>query len=521
MRDDWKRIIELERRQRKNAYEIGSLERTVKAAKEKLKLVDQALPPTIISGGGGGGSNIIRWAKDFCMAVVFDTYPTIDAAQSENPTKDADSLEAAIHALETGLFLPSEIQTNADPENYALTGSQSVAYEDDSKLWQAMYIGGEYRTNVVAEIASEHLSRVGMHFQCGWFPDASASLATDQPEPDEVLDVTKKYVPGANGERAFYVTGDYESVTDLPSWDSLYGSLRNAELGEINTSSGSAGRLFTTDSAPFNTFSRITKWVSFWIYDDEGMRRALAYLACHHDPYDGDALVTPFAFSTGPKRDTVGSYLLPGIVNAYMTGIAGVTPPSANDFFDNLNGSELPAELFVSWGSTCEDAEPPIGGEDPEDWEDFCTAITAASATFLKIPGLTIKFNGTELFGESLGTYSTQPTISFEFAPRLKDFLDANPDVVLRYEFAGRCDDGGPFSPITQADYINDGFSFIPPRNTTCDGRDSVTENFLQVIMEAEPPRNLFEDECCTPYASHCSVSSLETDQIVWYIDPP
>jgi hypothetical protein len=517
MRDDWKRIIELERRQRKNAYQLNSLERTVKAAKEKLKLADQAVP-TIISGGGGGGSNIIRWAKDFCMAVVFDTYPTIDAAYSENPTKDADSLEAAIHALETGLFLPSEIQTSSDPEYYELTGYQSVYYEDESKLWQFMAINGEYRTNVVTEIASEHLSRVGMHFQCGWFPDASASLTTDQPDPDDVLDVTKKYVPGANPERAFYTTGSYDSVTDLPSWDALYGSLRNAELGAINLQS--IGRQFTTDFAPFNIFYRIAKWVSFWIYDDEGMRRSLAYLACHHDPYDGDALVTPFAFSTGPKRDTVGSYLLPGIVNAYISGIAGVTPPNANDFFDNLNGSELPAELFVSWGSTCEDAEPPIGGEDPEDWEDFCAAITAASATFVKIPGLTIKFNGTEIYLDTLGTYLEQPTITFEFAPRLKDYLDANPDVSITYDFEAICGHV-PAQAIYDAGEVTDGFSIIFPRNTNCDSRPIETENHLTVKMEASPSRYLFQDECCTPYASHCSVSSLTSYQIIWYLDPP
>ena len=527
MRDDWKRIIELERRQRKNAYQLNSLERTVKAAKEKLKLVDQALPPTIISGGGGGGSNIIRWAKDFCMAVVFDTYPTIDAAYSENPTKDADSLEAAIHALETGIFIPPEIlSTSGEYSSRYITGSHTVYYPTDSTMWQFMSIGFRYSSYVIEEIRSPHLRDVGGAFTCGWFPTESAIVQSSLEDPDDILDVTKKYVPGVSPFRSRYASGSYTSVADLPSWDAFGTVLYSAEAyggtSEDPTNFTPYGS-YLLGSDPDNTLSRITKFVEFWTYDDEGLKRSLKTLAYHHSPYEhadieGDDIryVTgirePYKYTSGPKRGTTGSYLIPAIGAQYK---------ATNDTTTNVIDTFGTAELFVSWGSTCEDAVPPITDDTPDDWEDFCAAITAASATFLKIPGLTIKFNGTELFGESLGTYSTQPTISFEFAPRLKDFLDANPDVVLRYEFACRCDDGGPFSPITQADYINDGFSFIPPRNTTCDGRDSVTENFLQVIMEAEPPRYMFEDECCTPYANHCSVSSLETDQVVWYIDPP
>lgn len=511
MRDDWARLIELERRQRRNQYELNALERTVKQAKEKLRLSDAALPPTIISGGGGGSSNVLRWAKDFCMAVVFDTYPEIDTAHSENPTKDAASLDAAVHALETGLFLPSEIQTGTDPEGYQVTGSQSIYYQDDARLWQYMSIGGSYSANVVDEIESVHLARVGMRFLCGWFPDAAATIETDQTDPDQTQSVANRYVPGANPERAFYTTGDYDSVLDLPSWDSLYGSLRSAELGSIDASTGSIGMGFTTGSAPFNYFYRITKWVSFWTYDDEGLRKALRYIACHHKPYDGDELITPWKFAEGPKRSTVGSYLLPATIGAYGFTI----DPTASEFFDALGT----AELFVSWGSTCEDAVPPITDETPDDWEDFCAAITAASSTWTKIPGLKVFMNGTEIFGDTLGNYPDPPTMTFEFAPRLQQYLDDNPDVNIYVSYELRCDPGPANMQPTSDVIVGPETELVPPRNSTCAGtKDTYVQ--LVITMKASPSRSLFDDICCTPYALHCSLGSLVSSTLEYYIDP-
>jgi len=532
MRDDWARIIELERRQRKNSYELNAIERTVKAAKEKLKLADQALPTVLnpCSGGGGGTSNVIRWAKDFCMAVVFDTYPEINPGYSENLTKDTESLADAIHALETGVFIPPEYYLS-ETDQYVLSGGDRVYYQTDSQMWQFMSVGASYATRHIDEIASPHLKNVRCSFSCGWIPSGGAEMATSQYDPDDIVNVVSRYVPSVSPRRIFYSAGSYTSVTDLPNWDVLFPTLYSPEFFGVDI----FGRYYDPVSPMqgfVNLFQVTTKAVEFWTYDAAGMKKHLRTLAYHHSPYEltyvGEVLEaitlrTPYKHTTGPKKGTTGSYLLPAFGSAYGIFVSSGGSGVSGEFFafDSEIGSRFGvAELFVSWGSTCEDAVPPIDDDTPEDWEDFCAAITAASATFLKIPGLTIKFNGTALTTSVLGSYFSQPTIEFEFAERLQEYLDANPDVFLTYDFTAICT-YVPHAPIYGSGIITNGLTIVFDRNTTCDGRSEITEYTLVVKMEATPARDLFHDICCVPYGTHCGTEVLQSDQIEWYLDPP
>lgn len=504
MNDD--RIREIERRLMRADEALRETQRKAAAAIDTANMLfvggsgNSAIPG---GGGGGGGSGVtlFRWASRFCFKVVFDTEPTLNAGASLNTTQDGLSLAAAIEALETPLeAFPYIEQKNSDGEvqNIIATSDNSQYKQSGGPSWSFFRTSGEY------SIDTTHIRSVGWAFQCGAFPYGGGILTvyiddTGDPPPwaTETANVEGKYVPCVFRNA---VADEHDVVEPcLTPFDQFF------------TIDGK-GNWFYGFPMGDNV---LAKWVDFAFYRADGSRAGYRRLTYFRQVYEPSSPPVepwePYAFDDGPAYGTTGFYQFTasGVQRTIQGG-------SSSGFLSSLGV----ADVYVAWGeeSNCSDVLPPVN-EPIEDWEDFCAAVTAASATFNKIPGLTIKFNGTTITDEVLGTYVDPPTITFEFSDRLVDYLEANPDVYIMHQWTRICGGGGSTHPQSGAGVVVNGGELVIDRNTVCGGTET-TEVLLDIKMEASPVRNLFDDICCTPYATHCSVTSLETDQITFEIDP-
>ena len=506
MRDHNVRIVELERRQARLEAELREAEAASRFAVSKSREITTNVPKPR-DCGTAGTSSILRWAQDFCFKVIFDTEPTLNSTGSQNVTKDTDALEAAIYALETSTRAPARIVTETDdPANKVSEHyfSQSVHWQDSDKPWQIMYAYGSFNASVIPEIDSEHLWKIGFAFACGWFGDPGATIEIDDDAETGTVSAANRFVPCV----APYYQGD-----DIGDWDDWIGWLTNANTEEgIIESTGVQAKPIGT-SYPWQSVLtyRLTKFVDFAYYDASGGRRGWRRLAYHRDMFDDGDIRSPYLFTEGPEHGTTGAYQFPAFHQ-----VANLTGPFTSGSFIDSPGS---AEVYVSWGSTCELPVPPITDDEPADWEDFCAAITNSSTLWTKIPGLTVFADGTPITNAAGGTYSNPPELTFQFSPRLQDFLDDNPDVSVIVEYGVRCDPP-PFEPeLTSPVAISDGYTVTPPRNTTCSGTKNTIVT-LDIKLTASPARNLFDEICCTPYGTHCSVTEIIADSLEYDIEP-
>lgn len=506
MRDDHARLIELERRQRKLAADMASLRQDARNVAQKTKSATSSPGTTVVIGGTG--SNVIHWAHEFCFQVIFDTEPTLDTGVSLNPTLDAASLADAITALETSTAVPAYVIVDGGlGDDYAYWHSgHSIFREADSRPWQLFQTSGSYSPSASESWYSTHIHEMGWAFGCGWFPESGSLIENDGIGSDSgTQDIAGKFVPCV-GRR-------YVGASQLVSWDAwspVHSEYTPDFRGNIKTS-------FLYPSTPILDGSyvwlRLTKWVRFRKYAASGDPLGYWILAYHRNLFDDGEVVAPYAFTEGPKYGTTGSYQFDAFGMQYYGN--GDDPEVENVLLDSLGV----ADVKVIWGASCDTPEPPVTSE-PEDWSDFCAALAAASSTWNPIAGLTISFDGTDITTDSLGTYADPPIIAFSFSDRLAEYLAANTDVYLTYEWSARCTNT-PFSPITETGVISNGMAFATPHNTTCDGRPEQTEAQLVVRMRAYPSRYMFEDECCSPFSTSCSVSELLINYVSYTVDPP
>lgn len=505
MNDLYARVIELERRNARMSFELQSAQNEMASLENGIRT--QAQLPT-----GGGGSTVVtsnpilKWANDFCFKVDFGTEPTFSSSGSENPTLDAAAFANAVAALATSTRAPARIISTDGSIHVSsdLLFDQTVYWEGGTKPWQLMRAYARCQASLFAGIDSTHLWNIGWGFQCGWFDDPGAEIEFFDAGTDPVS-ASNRFVP--------CVIPRYEG-DDIGDWYENKGALVDVvgtDLGRIDwTGLVVMDNQGTPTYFPLTAGYRLTKWVSFAYYDSSGGRRGWRYLAYTRDLVDGSGdVLAPYLFADGPKDGTIGAYQFP----AY--GVRGNITGSGGSGFTSSLGT---ADVYVSWGTSCDVPVPPITDEEPDDWGDFCASITASSSLWTKIPGLTVKANGTTITSPTLGNYASPPVISFEFSARLQDYLEANPDVSITYSYGVRCDPP-PFNPQTGSGTATHGSTVTPPRNTTCAGTKD-TQVTLDIKMEASPSRNLFTDECCTPLGLHCSVTVLNADVMEYYIDP-
>ena len=295
MRDDWARIIELERRQRKNSYELNALERTIKAAKEKLKLADQALPPTILSpGGGGGGGAGFRWETRYRIRCIFNTAPTFSSAGSDNAALDGASFDAAVDFLsqwhEFEYWTYPEFPDPAFRIAYHYHGLAYSVYhnvgdtidDSDCQRWEVFGI------SAFKKIDATHLTYYRAVGSFSYFPDSyKIVVGADETE----YTGSNKYVPDVTRDR--FGTSPYWDTANDDNWYDRY--------PEVTMKDWSSSYAVTNKEVTYNAYDE---------YDEFDRTRTLRFARKVIDdmteqPFD------PFVFSYGPEAGTTGSYTFP------------------------------------------------------------------------------------------------------------------------------------------------------------------------------------------------------------------
>lgn len=506
MNDVHARLLELERRQSQRSYALQQIGSELLSLENDVRT--QAQQPAQTGGGTAtpaGPINLLKWANEFCFKVDFGSVPTFSSAGSNNATLDAAAFSNAVAALAASTRAPARYLLGGDLGQYGYPFSQSVYWQDGEKPWQMMLSYGEVGAWNYPDVDPTYLWNIGWSFQCGWFPHSEATLYNQDPHIDpEYVDVAERFVPCVSSRLQTDETSD---------WNSAYGEMVLVEAEDSARYIRYDGRVVDGVSEDgFYFGNRLAKWVWYARFNADGSRRGwavLSYVRTVHD--SGSYTVTPYIFEDGPESGTTGAYQFPAEVRRYATeGGGSTTPPPL--------GSNGVADIYVSWGATCDVAVPPITNEEPEDWGAFCADVTSAAATWLKIPGLTVKVNGTVVTSSTLGSYSSPPVVTFEFSSRLQDYLAANPDVSITYAYGVRCDPP-PFNPQTGSGTASHGSTVTPPRNTTCAGTKD-TQVSIDIKMEASPSRALFTSECCTPLGLHCGVTVLNSATLEYYIDP-
>ena len=116
MNEQWKRLIEAERRVARLESGLSRTNRNVVSVQGQIQNGSQNITNPFGSGGGGGTGGIHRFPIEYEMWVEWDTVPTLKTGASLNPTADVTALANAVSELETGFVLNAS--SNLSGEGY-------------------------------------------------------------------------------------------------------------------------------------------------------------------------------------------------------------------------------------------------------------------------------------------------------------------------------------------------------------------------------------------------------------------
>lgn len=463
---DPSRILEIERRLTRADQSLREIQRKASMASDAAVMSSYGTSPpgSGSTGGGGGVPTAFRWEYDLCFRVIYTRLPEFQAASSLNVTLDEEAFDEAVAFMQEG-----------HPSVGALNYDNTVFFSENGNEWTF------YKCYGSENFTGSHVVSWAWAVQVG---TAAKSVPIDDGSPGNIL---VKYALG------------------------IQRKLDGAPYDAVSPSYGETYDPPTPEAYPFAD-TNLSKSVTFKQYNADGSLRGYGTLVAtrpvHVQPEDTWFINEPYLFTIGPKHGTTGAYQLRASCLQTLPG-GGTTGGGTGGYGD----------IYMSWGATdCDTYITPVGSDEEEpDWGPLCAEITSASSTWTKIPGLTVKMNGTTITSTTLGSYSSPPTVRFEFSDSLREYMERNGDVSIVCTWSRRCDPP-PFNPQYGSAAVWDGTELVVTRNTSCPAKD--TEVLLDITMSASPSRNLFDDECCTPYATHCSVTSISSDQVNYYISP-